>query len=230
MLKLRIFNSDKLNNEETFWEYYEQMPPERKRKIDKCMQSDDKKCSLAAGILIQEFLNENNYKGDCVDYKVNEKGKPYFDGICFNVSHSGRYAVCVFSDREAGCDIELLNVKNLRVAERYFTESEKAFIFGQGSEDSMNERFVRLWTLKESYLKYFGTGLSKPLSSFCIQNLSEESVTTNIYFESGEYEKTINLENTAKSTVGVVDDNCMSNCCFYEYKLPDACISVCVKC
>ena len=52
------------------------------------------------------------------------------------------------------------------LAKRFFTAEEQQFILEE--PEGINERFYRIWTGKESYLKYLGTGLTKPLGSFSV--------------------------------------------------------------
>ena len=47
---------------------------------------------------------------------------------------------------------------------RFFSDDEYKYILA-GQEDRIS-RFYDLWTLKESYIKYVGKGLSIPLDSF----------------------------------------------------------------
>lgn len=81
------------------------------------------------------------------------------EGTEFNLSHSGNYAVCLLSGRPAGVDIEQKKEmpQYKMLARRYFTEMEAGRI-----KDS--ECFLRYWTLKESYVKAIGKGLSFPLN------------------------------------------------------------------
>jgi len=230
MLQLKIFNIDKLNNEDLFYAYYSDMSSVRKNKIDRCRQENDKKRSLGVGILIDEFLQGYNLREKDIEYRTNESGKPYFEEFYFNASHSGKYAVCAFSDKEVGCDIEVSGKKNLCVAKRFFTEEEQNYIFNKSIEDVIaNKRFVRLWTLKESYLKYLGVGLTKSLSSFSIRNLSEDGDRLILDFDAGRYEKNVQCENTRKSKVTIVDEGRNVNCCFYEFNLLDSYISICTR-
>ena len=74
-----------------------------------------------------------------------------------------------YGDVPLGVDIEQIRGKeNLRVARRCFTEREYAYVSGQKEvDDSLSaERFFYLWTMKESYLKLTGDGISVPLNSF----------------------------------------------------------------
>ena len=69
----------------------------------------------------------------------------------------------VLSDCEVGCDIEKNANAPLEVAEHYFYHSELAYIKAAKNKD---KAFFTLWTLKESYMKMTGRGMSLPLDSF----------------------------------------------------------------
>ena len=66
--------------------------------------------------------------------------------------------VC-FCDEPVGVDIEKIRDVNLKIKDRFFCTAEKENI-------KTNEDFFRIWTAKESYIKYLGTGLHTPLNSF----------------------------------------------------------------
>jgi 4'-phosphopantetheinyl transferase len=102
-------------------------------------------------------------------------GKPAVDnedgrqaGIRFNLAHTyGLIALAVSKDRELGVDVENLVRRqiSLEIAERYFAPDEVAALAALPSEQRM-ERFFEYWTLKESYIKARGMGLSIPLDRF----------------------------------------------------------------
>ncbi|MCD7736265.1 MAG: 4'-phosphopantetheinyl transferase superfamily protein, partial [Lachnospiraceae bacterium] len=99
-----------------------------------------------------------------------EHGKPFFPDfpeIHFSLSHSGEMAMAVFADTEIGCDIELKKQANEKLARRFFCPEEYAWMARAKDEPERKERFYRLWTLKESFLKATGWGLRLPLDSFC---------------------------------------------------------------
>lgn len=169
MNKIYIINANQLNNEDVFYKYYQKMSDFRKEKINRHKISTDKNRSLAAGILIDNFLKSIGLSEKNIAFEFSKNGKPYFkepQNIFFNLSHSGDYAICVFSDKEIGCDLENINKGHINIAKRVLTqrELEKLNSFKSGKEKE--EIFFRFWTLKESYIKYLGTGLSKSLTSF----------------------------------------------------------------
>lgn len=97
-------------------------------------------------------------------------GKPFIDGekdFFFSTSHSGKWVVIIYGTSEVGADVEIITSNIFSIAERYFTQVEQKYIFESGNESS-DERFIKLWTLKESYIKYLGTGLNTPLNSFTV--------------------------------------------------------------
>lgn len=134
---------------------------ERRKKVIRYRMPDDRKRSLAAGLIIRKILNENGLSEDSLKYS--ENGKPLADNLFFNISHAGDYVVGVSSDREVGCDIEKIVDAPLEVTDRFFHLKEAEYI--KSAEDK-NRAFFTLWTLKESYMKMTGRGMSLPLDSF----------------------------------------------------------------
>lgn len=106
-------------------------------------------------------------------YRPGAKGKPV--ALChgrrldlhFNLSHTGgMVAVAASPAHELGLDTEALDRKvNLRVADRYFFGAEAGWLHGLEPRHRA-EGFLRLWTLKEAYIKATGRGLSQPLDEF----------------------------------------------------------------
>lgn len=86
-------------------------------------------------------------------------GKPYFADlpIFFSLSHSGGKAILAVSDREIGADIQQMRPVDLRLAQRFFTARERAYV---GEDVS---RFYEVWTKKEAYGKWQGSGLADVL-------------------------------------------------------------------
>ena len=119
------------------------------------------------------------------DYRIDrgEKGKPFIVGVenvFFNISHSGDYVVCAVSDREIGIDIEKRTKARMEVAGRFFHGEEVAQL-KMLEEDKQDQLFFNYWSVKESFLKYIGTGLARPLNSFIV-SFSGEGVSL---FEGG---------------------------------------------
>ena len=161
MMKLYRININNLNDPLGNEEFLNQVNEIRRKKIIRYHMPDDRKRSLAAGIIIKHILNENGLSENSLS--CSENGKPLADGLFFNVSHSGNYVVGVVSDCEVGCDIEKISSAPMKVAQHYFSPAESEYI---NSEPDKDRAFFTIWTLKESYMKMTGQGLSLALDSF----------------------------------------------------------------
>jgi 4'-phosphopantetheinyl transferase len=88
---------------------------------------------------------------------------PPFDstGLHFNLAHArGLVVMAVGRVPTIGIDVEALDKRvRLEIANRYFSEREAAELFELPPAEQA-ARFLRLWTLKEAYVKATGTGIA----------------------------------------------------------------------
>ncbi|MBI4617053.1 MAG: 4'-phosphopantetheinyl transferase superfamily protein [Planctomycetes bacterium] len=95
-------------------------------------------------------------------------GPPWVPPLSFNISHTnGLVAVLVALDREVGVDVEdaKRSGQTVEIADRFFSAVETAELRSLPVA-AQRERFFEYWTLKESYIKARGMGLSIPLDQF----------------------------------------------------------------
>lgn len=88
-----------------------------------------------------------------------EHGKPHitnYEGIHFNISHCKEAVAIGISDREVGIDIEGRRHYSDTLLQRAFCDEEQAAI--KASDDPEKE-FASLWTRKEAWFKWTGTGI-----------------------------------------------------------------------
>ncbi len=107
-------------------------------------------------------------------FSKNEYGKPEvipFSGMMplrFNLSHTEGLIACgVVLEHDIGVDVEDIERSGdqLGIADRFFSDREVNDLFALPL-DSQKSRFFDYWTLKESYIKARGMGLSIPLGQF----------------------------------------------------------------
>ncbi|MGA2250003.1 4'-phosphopantetheinyl transferase family protein [Terracidiphilus sp.] len=104
-------------------------------------------------------------------FQANPYGKPAIDpdcGLRFNLSNCAELVVCLIGkDIELGIDIEPFNRAEdvVELASDVFSPRELAQLESL-SEPERRNRALSLWTLKESYIKARGLGLSLPLKHF----------------------------------------------------------------
>ncbi len=136
---------------------------ERKQKILRYKLAESRKQSLGAGLLLKWALQKHGIAAEKLSYGPN--GKPEAVGVFFNLSHSGQWAVCAIGDVPVGCDVEEIAPVREGIAERFFTKNEVEYLNRFDGEQRL-EKFFRLWTLKESYVKMTGEGMSLALDRF----------------------------------------------------------------
>ena len=172
MVKIFYDSIRKLDEEAVFGRYYNSLSAYRREKADKVKFPEDKKRSVAAGMLLNRGLAEYGLRECDMVYGTNQNGKPFFreyPQIRFSLSHSGEYVMAAFSDVEIGCDIQQMEQTDLKIARRFFAPEEYAYIKEQEEESAQEEAFYRIWVLKESFLKAVGTGMALSMTDFSIQ-------------------------------------------------------------
>ena len=131
--------------------------PERAQKALRYKLAADRKRSVAGGLLLRKFLGG-------AEIFIDRLGKPRAkNGMCFNLSHSGDWAILALCEHEIGCDIERFRQADpLRLGKTVFTEPELALI--RENPDRLGV-FYRLWTRKEALLKCMGEGFHRAAKS-----------------------------------------------------------------
>jgi 4'-phosphopantetheinyl transferase len=95
-----------------------------------------------------------------------ENGKPYLadnPDTFFSITHLDKWAILAVADCEIGMDAQMPRKVCPRLAARSTTPEEQAWI-----KEDTEPNFTRLWTMKEAYLKYTGTGLTIPVCEVTI--------------------------------------------------------------
>lgn len=98
---------------------------------------------------------------------VSSEGKPYFEGredLYFNISHSGNICIAAVADCNVGVDLQKIKVLNGNVAARFFTKKDNEFI--HKNETLITKNTIKIWCIKESYVKMLGSGLGYGLDKF----------------------------------------------------------------
>ncbi len=106
------------------------------------------------------------------EFKEHERGKPYIANpstrLFFSLSHTTEWIVCAIARFPViGVDIEHCHrdIAVLRLASRFFSQAEYSDLLNFSGAAQKN-RFFDYWTLKESYIKARGEGISLGLGKF----------------------------------------------------------------
>ena len=149
---------------------YRLVSVERQSKANQYRFEKDRCLCVGAEVLLIHACDEMKFDFSRHTILVDENGKPDFaDGnLHFNLSHSGNVVFCALSDRTVGCDTEQLRPFDTHIANRFFAKEESSYLDGIPDENQRLDRFFRLWTLKESFIKCTGLGLKMPLRQFTV--------------------------------------------------------------
>ncbi|MGN1050791.1 MAG: 4'-phosphopantetheinyl transferase family protein [Acutalibacteraceae bacterium] len=153
MTELYLLNTTKLLDKNKMNKYLDEISPKRREKALRLVKDSDKALSIGGALLMEHFL-----KGKEIMYS--KSGKPYCYDIHFNISHSGNMCLFGLSKEPVGVDIEQIRPYNESLAKRCFTKYEISQI--EECAD-LGDGFTMMWTLKESFIKCLGKGLSLPL-------------------------------------------------------------------
>ena len=173
-IKTYIVNTKQFEDESVYKKSFDFVSAFRQQKITHLKNVEEKKRSLAAAIALNAALKEYDLEERMMKYALGNQGKPYFRDhpeIHFSLSHSGDYAVCSIGAHEVGNDIERVRSGREKVAQRFFAKEELDWIYDSELSDESNDRdskIFRIWTMKESFLKVTGRGMSLPLNDFAI--------------------------------------------------------------
>ena len=118
---------------------------------------------VAAGLLLTHVLGEN---GIAPTLAYGENGKPYLADLPnthFSITHSDKWVFLAVADCEIGIDAQMPRKVCPRLAARSTSPEELAWV-----KEDTEPHFTRLWTMKEAYLKYTGTGLSVSVHSVTV--------------------------------------------------------------
>lgn len=113
-----------------------------------------------------------------IDFRTLDHGKPIVRSpavACraFNVAHTHGLVVCGLGHPHQwlGVDVEWMDRRtDPQLARRYFAPSEIRQLDATSNESEHRELFLKLWTLKEAFIKAIGTGLFTPLDQFAFED------------------------------------------------------------
>ena len=149
---------------------YSLMSESRRKKCDSLRREDDRRLCIAADMLLRKTLSSlTGIRENELEFYCEENGKPMLTGgaAYFSISHSGQIAaVAVSRECPVGIDIEKIAPVKAGIARRICSSEEILYIFsspeipsGEITDRKILERFFRVWTYKEAYVKMTGEGI-----------------------------------------------------------------------
>lgn len=153
--------------------YYSLMSVNKQKRVDRFRFVNDKKRTVAGEMLARKTIAEwCNVSEEAILFDKSESGKPFAVGLDveFNISHSEDIVVCAVDDKPVGIDVEKIRPIDLNIAKHICTDEELAYIWSykarkenyhQTCDNGVLARFFEIWTSKEAYGKFVGTGVAR---------------------------------------------------------------------
>ena len=142
---------------------------ERRAVIERFRFDGSKLLSLYCALLLRHMIcTYTGLKNNELLFGTSQHGKPFLKGyenIDFNISHTNGMAFCAVSDTsKVGVDTELIRPIKYNIMKTCFHPEEIKYVEQFGDDD----HFFEVWTKKEAYTKYLGTGLTMDITSINI--------------------------------------------------------------
>jgi len=146
---------------------------QRAKRIDRYHYFKDRKLSAIAYILLRYALIEEYGIDEKVEFEFGPYGKPFIKGypeLQFNLSHTAGGVVCGLSNTPIGVDIADVDSRNLDSTKTVMHPAEQKVI---AISNDKAHTFARFWSMKESYLKYTGTGIGENIYNLNFSDFNE---------------------------------------------------------
>lgn len=145
----------------------------RKEKILQINQDSVKLLSLYAALLIRYGFSKYYGINQKLEFDKTDSGKPYItnlEGFDVNISHTKNMVMCGISNNgNIGVDVEHNRTVHKNVSKKVYNPEEIAYV----DNTKENSGFFEIWTKKEAYTKYLGTGLRN--------NITDINMLSNIH-------------------------------------------------
>lgn len=166
---------------------YDKASRERKARADRFYHIEDAKRCILGEAMLRCCYAKLFHGRQLPEITSSDFGKPYFlteKEVHFNISHSGKWVVLAIADEEVGIDIELVEQQPDSLLREALTKEEYDWVCNSSNRQQL---FIQYWTIKESYTKRLGKGLSIHPGSIAACEIQEKCEVTSILFDGAYY-------------------------------------------
>jgi len=149
---------------------------ERYEKIQKLKSKKNKTTSAVAYLLLRLALKDAYSIDEVVTFEYQKLGKPTlrkFPDIHFSISHSKNAAASAVAGLPIGVDIQNISSVSDKAAKRVLTADE---YLAYKEADRPDEYFCEIWSIKESFLKKSGKGITEEMGHISADDIDMKTV------------------------------------------------------
>ena len=167
---------------EKFLKYFTE---KRREKILRYKFTADRNRTLWTELLVRSIIAKKISRPiEEVLIERDELGKPYVVNSKFKISlaHSENWAACSVGEVPSGIDVEENFADALAIAQNFFTPQEYQQLCNVDGW-TRAEKFLSLWTIKESFVKFTGCGIDENFNSIDSTQILADNVGKNFFVD-----------------------------------------------
>ena len=148
------------------------LSPDERVRADRFRIATSRNQHVVGRGMARRLLGREQIDPCCITFAIEKNGKPYVSQPAearrpFNIAHTDGLVICGIdsqTDDLLGVDVEKLDRRtDPALAQRYFSQPEIDHLEKCVSETDQQNTFLKIWTLKEAFIKAIGTGLQTAL-------------------------------------------------------------------
>ncbi|MFN2746580.1 MULTISPECIES: 4'-phosphopantetheinyl transferase family protein [Bacillus] len=171
-MKIYAVYIDQLPGPDQFERMMAMVSDDKRKKVNRYRFPEDANRTLIGEVVIRHIIKKTfDLPNEQITFTEGRYGKPSAEDLPdfhFNTSHSGKWIICGVGRRPIGVDVEKIKPINFDIAQRFFSPAEHRDLLEKRESERLSY-FYHLWTMKESFIKLAGKGLSLPLDSFSVK-------------------------------------------------------------
>lgn len=153
-----------LSMKEDYRPYLGAISQDRQERIELLRHNSDRLRSVCGELLVRKYFSElPGMSHQAVRFTTGPYGKPYaanLPDVHFTVSHAGRWVVAAFAGLPVGIDVEQVQLPIDPAVPNLVMSAAELLEYVRLRDEEKGAYFYRVWTLKESFVKALGAGLS----------------------------------------------------------------------
>ncbi|NLU25119.1 MAG: 4'-phosphopantetheinyl transferase superfamily protein [Clostridiales bacterium] len=149
--------------------WFSRMEEEKQKRGSSFKYAADRQRTVVGDALARQALGALTHTApDSLRFSASALGKPYAVGLnaYFSISHSAHLVLCAADFSPIGADVQEIHPVSRRLMERVCLPEELCWVTAGDSlssrvtDPAVLSRFFSVWTAKEAWVKYTGTGVS----------------------------------------------------------------------
>lgn len=206
-----VSNVNEMKESKSYWDFFMSILSQDERKKVEAfrLESDRWRSFLSIQLqksIIRSYIGTNRNDDGSYEIRRTKENKPYaisrlksLNKWNYNVSHHGDYvAIASHENFIIGVDVMTLTKPKSRyvqsddayfaIFKNHFAAKEMANILEQPTEDERYRMFFINWSLKESFVKAIGCGISFELQNLCFEiTMNENNTLGNAVLRMGDF-------------------------------------------